>query len=85
MRRRQTLFIVMELLDLLMQEPRGPSRLAQAANLNYERLAGYMQILFSNGLAARDERDGHEVYSATPKGKETYLRWARIFEEVKLQ
>lgn len=84
MRRRQTLLIVMQLLEILIQEPRGPTRLAQAANLNYERLQGYMQTLFSNGLAATESRDGHDTYSATPKGKELYFRWAKIFEEVKL-
>lgn len=75
----------MQLLEVLMQEPRGPTRLAQAANVNYDRLDGYMQILFSNQLAVAESKDGHEVLSATMKGKELYFRWARIFEDVKLQ
>lgn len=75
----------MQLIEILMEEPRGPTKLAQAAKLNYERLDGYMQVLFRSGLAVSEYKEGHETYSATVKGRDLYYRWAKIFEDVKLQ
>lgn len=84
MKRRANIFILMELLDLMIQEPRGPTRLAQAANLNYRKCDEFLGILSSNQLVERAVREGHEIYSASPKGKDVYWRWAKIFEDVKV-
>ena len=84
MRRRTNIFIIMQLLELLMEEPRGPTRLAQAANLNYQTCEGYLAILLADDLVAKDSREEHEVYSATPKGKDLFFRWEKIYEELDL-
>ena len=78
------MFILMQLLNLMIQEPRGPSRLAQAANLNYKKCDEFLQVLLTNQLAGTEVREGHETYFATLKGKDVFLRWDRIFEDLKL-
>lgn len=84
MKHRSNVFILMQILELLMREPRGPTRLAQAANLNYQKCVEYLGILSANQFVGKDIQEGHEIYSATLKGKELFLRWDRIFEELKL-
>ena len=84
MKRRPNVLIMMELLELLIREPRGPTRLAQAANLNYQRCDELIRMLSERGLIARDVREGHEIYAATLKGKSLFMRWAEIFEELHL-
>jgi len=74
----------MQLLELMIQEPRGPTRLAQAANLNYRKCEEFLGVLSANQLVDRDVREGHETYSASMKGKDVYWRWAKIFEDVKV-
>lgn len=75
---------MMQLLELLISEPRGPTRLAQAANLNYQKCEKFLGVLFANQLVGREIREGHETYSATLKGKEIFMRWDRVFEDLNL-
>ncbi len=84
MKRRPNVLIMMELLELVIRERRGPTRLAQAANLNYQRCDEFIRMLSERGLIARDVREGHETYAATPKGVSLFMRWAEIFEELHL-
>lgn len=67
-----------------MEQPRGPTRLAQAANLNYQKCVEYLGILSANQFVCRDIQEGHEIYSATLKGKGIFLRWDGIFRELNL-
>lgn len=84
MKKRPNIFILMQLLELMIQEPRGPTRLAQAANLNYKRCDEFLGVLSANQLATMEVREGHESYSASPKGKDVYWRWTKILEDVKV-
>jgi len=84
LKRRPNFFILMQLLDLMIQEPRGPTRLAQAANLNYKKCEEFLGVLSMNQLVDRAVREGHETYSANAKGKDVYWRWVKLFEDVKV-
>jgi predicted transcriptional regulator len=84
LKKRPNVLIMMELLELLIREPRGPTRLAQAANLNYQRCDEFIRMLSERGLVAGDIAEGHQLYSATLKGKSLFMRWAEIFEELHL-
>lgn len=84
MRHRSNVFILMQILELLMEEPRGPTRVAQAANLNYQKCAEYLEILSASEFVRKDIQEGHEVYSTTAKGSDIFMRWNGIFEELKL-
>lgn len=74
----------MRLLELLIQEPRGPTRVAQAANLNYQKSEEFLTRLSARGLVASETREGREVFAATPKGKAIFMAWAKIYEELDL-
>ena len=84
MKRRPNIFILMQLLELMIQEPRGPTRLAQAANLNYRKCEEFLAVLSENQLVVKEVSEGHERYSASPKGKDVYWRWVKIFDDVKV-
>lgn len=84
MKRRSDILILMGLLQLLIQEPRGPTRLAQAANLNYRKCEEFLEVLSSRGLVGKEIQQGHEIYSATLKGKGTYMNWENIFRDLNL-
>lgn len=84
MRRRPSILILMLLLQLLISEPRGPTRLAQAANLNYRKCEEFLGILSASALVQKEVKEGHEFYSATLKGKGTYMSWENIFRDLNL-
>lgn len=84
LRHRSNIFILMQLLELMIREPRGPTRLAQAANLNYQKCDESLAVLLTNQLVERNVQEGHEIYSATLKGKNLLMRWDGIFEDLKL-
>ena len=65
MRHRSNVFIMMEILGLLMEEPRGPTRVAQAANLNYQKCAEYLEVLSTSEFVRKDVEEGPEVFSTT--------------------
>jgi len=84
LKRRPNILILMRLLELLIQEPRGPTRLAQAANLNYRKCEEFLDLLFERGFVERELRSGHDTYLATSRGKAIFANWARIYEELNL-
>jgi len=84
LKRRPNIFILMQLLELMIQEPRGPTRLAQAANLNYRKCEEFLGILSSNQLVTKEISDGRDTFSATQKGRDIYWRWVKFFEDVKV-
>jgi len=84
LKRRTNILILMHLLELMIQEPRGPTRLAQAANLNYQRCEGFLSLLLARGLVERGIREGRDAFSATQKGREVFMSWAKIYEELDL-
>ena len=49
MKRRPSILIYMRILELLREEPRGPTRLAQSVNLAYDKCAPYLQALEVRG------------------------------------
>jgi len=71
----------MELLELMIREPRGPTRLAQAANLNYQRCEEILSSLLAKQLILKTVGEGRETYSATQKGIDLFMRWERFYEE----
>jgi len=70
LRNRDTTIIYWELLRTMASEPQLPSRLARVANVPYNRLGNYLQLLTAGGLARVESAEGHERYSITPKGME---------------
>jgi len=73
----------MRVLEELREEPRGPTRLAQAVNLSFDKCVPYIQRLERKGLIIKETKEGREVYSITQGGIDTFLNWERVWEKIK--
>jgi len=83
MKRRPSILIFMRILELLREEPRGPTRLAQSVNLAYDKCAPYLQALEAKGLIRKDSREGKDVFAVTQDGVQVYLDWQKVWEKLK--
>ena len=80
MEKRSGLVIMMGILEQLRREPRGPTRIAQAANVAFDKCVPYLDTLERKGLISKSDRDGRDVYSVTQAGIDTFLDWQRFYE-----
>jgi predicted transcriptional regulator len=80
--KRVNLVIYMEMLALLKEEPRVPTRLAQASNVPYDRLVSYLRVLESKGLVSKEMKEGHEIYETTEDGRQLYAEWQKVWEKL---
>ena len=74
----------MEILSSLCGGPKGPTRLAQACNVNFGRLPGFTEPLESKGLILRRLEQGQEVFSITPEGYKVYGEWLEVWRKLPL-
>jgi predicted transcriptional regulator len=65
----------MTILALLLDEPKGPTRLTQALGLNFNKFLEFASYLESKGFIRKETQDGYEVYFVTPEGVEVYRYW----------
>ncbi len=68
----------MEILDLLLDGPKGPSRLSQAIGLNFNKFLEFASFLKSKQLVRSEEQEGHELYFITPQGQELNQDWKKV-------
>ncbi|MDG7011844.1 MAG: hypothetical protein JRN11_06080 [Nitrososphaerota archaeon] len=83
MKRRSDIVIMMQVLEQVRREPRGPTRLAQSVNLSFDKCAPYLQSLEQKGLIAKGASEGRDVYTVTQEGVDTFLEWERLWERLK--
>lgn len=84
MKKRADILIYMEILNILSQGEKGPTRLAQASNLNYAVMMRYVAPLEANGLLVKSVKDDHETYSLTPEGFRFRTEWKRFWGGLKV-
>jgi len=82
LKRRPNILIYMEILNLLLDGPRGPTRLGQAMGMNYPKFMEFAGFLESRKLVRRGEQDGHEVYYITPEGAEVRRDWEKVWGKI---
>lgn len=70
MKNRDTTVICWELLRAMAPGPQNPTRLARVANVPYDRLPEYLELLTAHGLVKVVESEGHEMRAITPQGME---------------
>ncbi len=75
MKRRPTTVLYMTILALLLDEPKGPSRLSQALGLNYYKFVEFANYLESKHFIRKELQDGHEIYFVSAEGVEVYRYW----------
>lgn len=82
MKRRPNILIYMEILDLLLDGPKGPSRLSQAMGLNFYKFLEFASFLKSKQLIRSEDQEGHEMYFITPQGNELNQDWKRVWNRL---
>jgi predicted transcriptional regulator len=82
--KREPSAIYIDILANLMDGPKGPTRLAQACNINYGRLAGFTDKMVEKGLIRRETLDQQEVLAATEDGCELYHKWSELRKSLPL-
>jgi len=80
--KREPSAIYIDILANLMDGPKGPTRLAQACNINYGRLAGFTDKMLERGLIRREAAGQQEVYAATEVGCEVYHKWSELRKDL---
>jgi predicted transcriptional regulator len=71
--------------DLMLAISKGavrPTRIMQRANLTWNALLVYLNLLAMNGLVRREERDGVSTYHLTERGKETLQAYLTLKERL---
>jgi len=69
----------MEILDLLLDGPKGPSRVSQAMGLNFNKFLEFASFLQSKGLIRTEVQDGHEIYFITQQGTDLNGDWKKVW------
>lgn len=82
MKRRPNVLIYMEILDLLLDGPKGPTRLAQAMGLNFNKFLEFATFLKDKELIKLEVEDGHELYHVTQQGVELNNDWKRVWNRL---
>jgi len=79
LRRRPNILIYMEILDLLLEGPKGPSRLQQATGLNFPKFLEFASFLKSKQMVRTEVVEGRELYYITPQGAELNNDWKKVW------
>jgi len=82
LKRRSNVIIYMQLLRLLLDGPRGPSRLQQALGLNYPKFIEFADYLESRQLIRTEYEGEHQLYYVTPAGVEAHRGWRQVEEKL---
>ncbi len=72
----------MEILSVLREGPRGPTRLAQAVGLSFDAFVEYARLVEAKKLVTKSVADGHEFYSISPDGNQVLLDWEKIWDKI---
>ena len=81
---RDTSAIYIDILANLIEGPKGPTRLAQACNVQYGRIAGFTDRLLEKGLIRRETSGLQETFSVTEAGFEVYRTWSELRKRLPL-
>ncbi|HUI00611.1 MAG TPA: winged helix-turn-helix domain-containing protein [Nitrososphaerales archaeon] len=82
MKKRERTLIVMEILSILVNGPRIPTRLAQSVGVSFDAFLQYVKEIESRGFVKKSTIDGREMYSISPEGRQLLLDWQRIWEKI---
>ncbi len=84
MGKREPILIHMEILASLFEGPKGPTRLAQACNVNYGRIGNFTEPLLQKGLIRSETKEGQEIFAITGEGYALYKEWLEIWRKLPL-
>ncbi len=82
MKKRERTLIIMEILSVLCEGPKGPTRLAQSVGVSFDAFLDYVRDIESRGFVTRSAVEGHEMYAISPEGMRLLFDWQRIWERI---
>jgi predicted transcriptional regulator len=82
LKKRERTLIIMEILSVLREGPRGPTRLAQAVGLSFDAFIEYAKGLESRRFVIKSVVEGHEAYTISPNGNQLLLDWQKVWERI---
>ncbi|MDA4117556.1 MAG: hypothetical protein OK455_04350 [Thaumarchaeota archaeon] len=82
MKKRERILILMEILSILREGPRGPTRLAQSLGVSFDAFIEYVKEVETKGFVTKSVIEGHEVYVISPSGKQLLLDWQKVWEKI---
>jgi predicted transcriptional regulator len=83
LKKRTTIAIYMDLLTMVRDGPLGPTRLARACNLPFDRVDNYVNPLVSKGFVRREFVDGHESFEITAQGLDLLAQMESVLQKLK--
>jgi predicted transcriptional regulator len=84
LKKREPILIYMEILAVLFDGPKGPTRLAQTCNVNYGRLENFTKPLLEKELIRSSLVQGEEELAITKEGYEVYKEWLEVWRKLPL-
>ncbi len=82
MKKRERILILMEILSILREGPRGPTRLAQVVGLSFDAFAEYAKEVESRRFVVKSFVEGHELYTISQEGNQLLLDWRKVWEKI---
>jgi predicted transcriptional regulator len=82
LKRRPNVLIYMEILDLLLDGPRGPTRLAQGLGLNFNKFSEFASFLIAKQLIKVQAQEGREMYFITGQGADLNRDWKKVWNRL---
>ena len=82
MKKRERILILMEILSILREGPRGPTRLAQSVGLSFDVFMDYAKDIESRRFVTKSVVEGHEVYMISPEGNQLLLDWQKVWDKI---
>ena len=82
MKKRERILILMEILSILREGPKGPTRLAQAVGLSFDAFMEYAKDIETRKFVTKSDIEGHEVYAISADGNKLLLDWQKVWEKI---
>jgi predicted transcriptional regulator len=83
LKRRPSILIYMRILELLRDEPRGPTRLAQSVGFPYDKFLPFLQVVTTKGLVRKETSGTRDTYYITEEGRQVFMDWQKVWEKLK--
>ena len=72
----------MEILSILRGGPRGPTRLAQATGLSFDKFMEVAAVLDSRHFIEKSTSEGHDTYFITSEGNQLLQEWEKVWTKI---
>ncbi len=72
----------MEILSILRSGPMGPTRIAQATGLSFDKFMQLAALLESRRFVGKSVREGQNVYAITPDGSQLLQEWEKVWTKI---